>query len=467
MTDAPAPAAPFSHLAPPRPAGTLSLSEMLAALSHALDLTEGQRPGHTIRSCMIGMRFAAELALDDATRSALFYALLLKDAGCSSNAARMSALFGSDDQAVKPRMKIVDWHARAGLALATWRNVGQGRSLAERLRLFARIARTEDMTRDLIRIRCERGADIARRLGFPEATAEAIGSLDEHWCGLGHPEGKRGEAIPLLSRIANLAQTLDVFLMDHGAEAALRVARQRRGTWFDPALADLAQRWRGDTAWWRELAAPDAAERVLALEPARRERTLADDGIDAVCLAFADIIDAKTPYTYRHSTNVADYAVAIAARMGLDAAVQRRLRRAGLLHDIGKLGVSNRVLDKDGPLTADELAQVRRHPLHSWEILSRVTAFRDFAWTAAVHHEKLDGSGYPWGVGAEQLELPARILAVADIFEALTADRPYRAGMTTEAALVILRRDAGTKLDANVVEALAAMQAMPAAGAAA
>ena len=452
------PPAPESPPESPAPAGSrsvISLSEVLAALSYALDLTEGQRPGHTIRTSLVGMRMADELGLDAPTRSALHYALLLKDAGCSSNAARMCFLFGTDDQAVKPRMKVVDWHRKLGLALATWRNVGVGRSLADRLRIFAHIARTQDMTRELIQIRCERGADIARRLGFPEATAEAIRSLDEHWCGLGHPEGLRGDAIPLLARIANLAQTLEAFHADHGREAALRVVQARRGTWFDPSLVDLVSGWRDDTGWWRSLSAHDAAERLVALEPARLERTVADEGLDAVCLAFADIIDAKSPYTFHHSTNVAAYAVRTGDRLGLDADGLRRLRRAGLLHDIGKLGLSNAVLDKPGALTDDERALVRRHPRYSWEILSRVTAFRDFAWTAAVHHEKLDGSGYAWGVRGDQLDRPARVLAVADIYEALTADRPYRAGMAPEQALGILRKERGAQLCPDAVDALA------------
>src|SRR4051812_5579294 len=137
----------------------VSLSEVLSALSHALDLTEGQPLGHTVRSCVIGMRLAESLGLGAGERSALYYALLLKDAGCSSNAARMAALFGSDDQRVKPRMKFVDWHNCIRLAVHTARNCGVRSGIIERVRHFVAIARTEGMTRDLIKVRCERGAD--------------------------------------------------------------------------------------------------------------------------------------------------------------------------------------------------------------------------------------------------------------------------------------------------------------------
>jgi hypothetical protein len=169
--------------------GRISLSEVLSALSCALDLTEGAPAGHTMRTCLIGMRIAEALGIDAEQRSALYYALLLKDAGCSSNAGRMAALFGADDQSVKPRMKIVDWHARGRLALETARAVAPGQSLIDRARRLVRIARTPEATRELIEIRCDRGASIALQLGFPAATADAIRSLDEHWCGRGCRRG--------------------------------------------------------------------------------------------------------------------------------------------------------------------------------------------------------------------------------------------------------------------------------------
>jgi HD-GYP domain-containing protein (c-di-GMP phosphodiesterase class II) len=436
---------------------SVSLSEVLAALSHALDLTEGQPLGHTIRTCLIGMRLAEELTLSPADRSALYYALLLKDAGCSSNAAKMAALFGSDDRLVKPRMKLVDWHRRVGLAVSTARNVGVGQTIGERVRHFMAIAKTEGMTRDLIAIRCERGAGIARQLGFPESTANAIRSLDEHWCGLGHPEGRSGADIPLLARIANLAQTIEAFHDAEGVKVALRVARDRRGSWFDPELVDIVTTWGKDDSWWRGLRAADVREQLVAAEPTDEVRHVDEDGLDEIALAFADIIDAKSPYTYRHSSRVAEYARFVAGALGLDAEEQRRIYRAGLLHDIGKLGVSNRILDKPGALTPAEWTQVQQHPKYTLSILSQVSAFGDFAWTAALHHEKLDGTGYPWGLKAKQLDLAARILAVVDIYDALTTDRPYRAGFTHEQAMEIILKDRDTKLCARVVDVAATM----------
>ncbi|HET7320872.1 MAG TPA: HD domain-containing phosphohydrolase [Longimicrobiaceae bacterium] len=432
----------------------VSLSQLLSALSHALDLTEGQPPGHTLRSCAIGMRIGEAIGLDSDERSALYYALLLKDAGCSSNAERFASLFGAADQKVKYRMKFGDWHHRLRLAVRTARTVGVGRSLPTRVRHFLQIAGTQEMTRNLIRIRCDRGAGIALHLGFPAATADAIRNLDEHWCGLGYPEGRHGEAIPLLARIANLAQCVEIFHTRDGSRRALRIAKTRSGTWFDPQLVDVLLDWERDRDWWAELRGPEILERVVAAEPHDRRRTVDDAGLDAVASAFADIVDAKSPFTFRHSTNVALYAVAIAEELGMSAAERRRLFRAGLLHDIGKLGISSGILEKRGPLTPEERREMEAHPLYSWQILSRVDAFREFARMASLHHEKLDGSGYPWGVTGEDLDPAARILCVADIYEALTADRPYRAGMTPAAALAIIHKDSGPRLCADSVAGL-------------
>ncbi|HET6763352.1 MAG TPA: HD domain-containing phosphohydrolase [Longimicrobiaceae bacterium] len=445
---------PLASPLPRRAARHVSLSEVLSALSRALDLTEGQPAGHTLGACLIAMRLADQVGLGVDDRTSLYYALLLKDAGCSSNAARMAALFGSPDQDAKRGMKLPDWDRRLSLALHTARNAGIGRPLRERVRHFLEIARTPDVTRDLIRIRCDRGAAVVAGLGFPAAAAEAVRALDEHWNGGGYPDGRRGDEIPILSRIALLAQTVEIFHRTFGRAAALRMARERRGTWFDPALVDAVLAWAGDGAWWLSLSSPELEQRVVAAEPGSQPRVLDDAGLDAVCASFAEIIDAKSPFTYRHSANVAAYADGTAGVMGRGAGVQRRLRRAGLLHDVGKLGVSSRTLDKQGPLDPEERRLMERHPAFSWEVLSRVGAFQDFAWTAALHHEKLDGSGYPWGFGAAELDDDARVLVVADIYEALTADRPYRAGMTPDAAFAILARDAGTRLCARAVDGL-------------
>lgn len=437
----------------------ISLSEVLSALSYALDLTDGQPAGHTLRSCLIGMRLGRDVGFGGEQRSALYYALLLKDAGCSSNAARLTQLFGTDDRLLKPRMRDVDRHDFIELLVNTIRTVAMGRGVPDKMRHLLGLVRAGDFASEVMELRCERGADIASRLGFPQSTAEAVRHLDEHWNGKGHPQGLKGPSIPMMSRIAAIAQVADAYNHRSGMRAALKVLKQRSGSWFDPQLVNIVQGWARDPEWWAQLGGTDLTAEVMGEEPEAHARWVTDEDLDVVARAFADIIDAKSPYTYSHSRNVAAYALGIARELRLDADMQRRAYRAGLLHDIGKLGISNTILDKPAPLDATERAAVERHPFYTWEILSRVPAFRDFAWPAALHHERLDGSGYPWHLGGNRLDLIARILGVADVFEALTANRPYRSGLPWDQAWAILSQGRGRAYDGAVLDALAAFRA--------
>jgi HD-GYP domain-containing protein (c-di-GMP phosphodiesterase class II) len=432
----------------------VALSEVLGALSYALDITEGEPPGHAVRTTAIGMRLAEQVGLAEEQRSALFYALLLKDAGCSSNASRLSSLFAADDQPAKRAMKVTDWSRSGPLALYTWRAVAAGGGPVAKARQLRRITQEEEVTRELIGTRCERGAEIARMLELPEDTAEAIRALDEHWDGAGQPLGLRGEEIPLFARILCLAQTLEVFIRTVGLQGALAMALKRRGRWFDPALIDALLAVRDDRAFWAPLEDARRVPPVAAWEPADRVLTADDDRLDRVADAFARVIDAKSPFTARHSAEVARWAVATGEVLGLTGHELRDLHRAALLHDIGKLAVSSRILDKPGRLDADEFAAIREHPRYTQQILERVACLRGIVETAANHHERLDGRGYHRGLTAGALSRPARILAVADVFEALTADRPYRAAMAGEQALAIVREQRGTGLCPAAVDAL-------------
>jgi len=430
-------------------------SEVLSALSFALDLVEGQPEGHTVRSCLVGMRIADRLGLDEERRSALFYALLLKDAGCSSNASKMSTLFDADDMEAKRRVKTVDWTSLPHATLYAARTVSpEGSLLTKAGRMFEFAVRGQEASRDLIRIRCERGAEITRLMGFPEETAQAIRGLDEHWDGKGHPDGLEGEEIPLLARICGLAQTVEVFLTDRGPAAAEEVVRLRSGRWFDPALVEALLAEAGEDGLWEDLSRKDPWREVSRLEPDDRALKATPERVDLVARAFAEIIDAKSPFTYRHSEGVARVAVAMAERASLGPEETRDLMRASLLHDIGKLAISSRILDKPGSLTDEEYEEIKRHPKLTYDILYRVGPFRPIAETAANHHEKLDGSGYHRGIGAEDLDLPSRILAVADIYDALSAERPYHKALPREKVLDILREESSTRLDPECVAIL-------------
>jgi putative nucleotidyltransferase with HDIG domain len=434
--------------------GGVALSEVLGALSYALDLTEGEPPGHAVRTTAIGMRLAEQIGLPEEQRSGLFYALLLKDAGCSSNAARLSSLFAADDQQAKRAMKAVDWSQPGALAGYTWRSVEPGRGPVAKTRRIKAIAAEDEVTREMIGTRCERGADIARMLELPEASAQGIAALDEHWDGSGHPQGLSGEAIPLLGRIVCLAQTMEIFCRATGPGGAHAMALKRAGRWFDPALVGALLAFRDDAAFWEPLEDPRIVPAATTWEPADRIELADESRLDRVADAFARVIDAKSPFTARHSNEVARWAVAIGAQLELGEGQLRDLRRAGLLHDIGKLAVSNRILDKPGRLERDEIAVMREHPRHTRRILERVACFAGIVETAASHHERLDGSGYHRGLAAFDLSRPARVLAVADVWEALTSARPYRSAMEPQAAMEIVAADRGIGLCPAAVDAL-------------
>jgi HD-GYP domain-containing protein (c-di-GMP phosphodiesterase class II) len=312
---------------------------------------------------------------------------------------------------------------------------------------FATLAiRGAGATRQLIRTRCDRGARIARELGFPEATAEAIHQLDEHWNGCGYPDGLRGEEISLLARILSIAQSVEAFAREFGPAAACAMAVERRGRWFEPQLVEVLLASRNDTSFWQRVLNDDPWSVVARCEPSDDVRRASEEDLDRIALAFAHVVDAKSPWTFRHSVGVAEIAVGIAETLGYDADGLRRIRRTALLHDLGKLGVSNLILDKPGKLDEQEFATLRRHPEFSEQILSRISCFVPLAPLAGAHHERLDGRGYYRGIAAGELPLEARLLTVADIFEAMTAARPYRDAVPQERVLEVLERDAGAAI---------------------
>ena len=422
----------------PSPEG-VRLSEVVGALSFALDLTEGQPLGHAVRTTLIGMRIADHLGLADEQRSALFYTLLLKDLGCSSNAARLSSLFGADDRLVKHAYKLTDWTSTSDTAKYVFKYSMPGKSkVAKAWRTLMIGLRKEETEAEVIQTRCERGAEIARMLHLPRGVAEGIHSLDEHWDGNGKPFGTRGSGIPMLSRIACLAQTMEVFVSSFDVRTAYEMAHARRGRWFDPVLVDCLDAFQMDSEFWGGLQHADSLAALHAKEPEDQVIRLDDNQLDTVAEAFARVIDAKSPFTATHSQNVAILSVRTGEAMGLDARELRTLKRAALLHDIGKLGVSNTILDKPAALDDIEFESMRQHTRFSLEILKRVSRFRQFAATAAAHHERLDGTGYHLGLKGDEIGKLARIIAVADVTEAISADRPYRSGMPLPQAIGVL-----------------------------
>ena len=437
----------------------LRMSDLISALSFALDLTEGQPMGHSIKTTILAMRLAEILGLSAEQRSDVYYATLIKDAGCSSNAARMFEIFGGDERRAKREVKTQDSSnvTIEGLEYLM-RNVMPGRSRLERVVALANIAiNRKKVTSELFQLRCERGEHIAMRIGMSEGTREAIYSLDEHWDGNGFPHGQKGNDIPLLSRIINVCQTLEVFVALNGAHDAFHVLRERSGAWFDPEIVQACLQMESEDALWQTLDAESFRETVMESEPIGVFMYADEAKIDSVCEAFAEVIDIKSPFTATHSTRVSSIAVKIAETLGMSAKDLTLIRRASLLHDIGKLSVPNSVLDKPGKLTAQEWETMRLHPYYTQRILERIEGFKHLAFIASTHHEKLDGSGYYRNLRATQLPLSSRAITVADIFEAMSAKRPYREPMPLELIFKLMAKQVPKQLDEDCFQALSSL----------
>lgn len=438
----------------------MTLGEVLSALSYALDVTEGAPPGHAVRACLLGTRLGVELGLRPEEMANLYYALLLKDIGCSGNAARMAEAFRADDQVVKQHFKLVDSEKlgkvnREALSFV-WENVAPDEDAWGKARDIYRMLRTPgNLTAEVIEARCERGASILHKLGMSIETCAAVYALDEHWNGLGLPDHLQETEIPLLARICAVAQHLDLFCSEFGPERAMETLLQRSGKWFDPAVVEAAARLNHCETLWVDCLPGDDASRqrasVVALDP-DSSRSLADRSIDLICSGFADVVDAKSPFSYRHSIACAEVAALMSRAMDFPPERVEVVRRAALLHDIGMLSVPNTILDKPGRLTGTELAVVQRHPEVSAEIVSRVGAFADVAQLIRQHHERLDGSGYPDGLSGDQLSTEARILAVADVLSAMLGQRSYRPDLPPAEIQRQLAAEMHGKLDPAMVE---------------
>jgi HD-GYP domain-containing protein (c-di-GMP phosphodiesterase class II) len=435
---------------------SLRVASVVAALSKALDLSTGQPMGHSIRSCLLAMRIAEEIGASAQIRSDLFYAQLLKDCGCSGNSSKTFHAFGADELKAKHDVKTKDW-TKTSFEMVQYllAHTAPGKPFLERSRLLFQMAlRSKAHAKDVTKIRCDRGFTLARLMGLSDNTAVGILNLDEHWDGSGNPERLAKTAIPVLSRVMLLAQTLEAFVMSCGEQRAMEIAIRRSGTWFDPDLVKAANSLHRRGALWHSAFDEDLTAVCLATEPQPKFIQPGETTLDRICMAFSNIVDAKSPFTFNHSLGVANAAVAISRMLGLPKDRVMFVRHAALLHDLGKLGVSNEILEKPGKPTDEEWASLKQHPYYTWKILLEIPGFEEMSEVAGAHHEKLNGKGYFRGLTGEYLSVESRILAVADIFDALSAKRPYRDALPLEKVFEIMRKDAPHAIDGTCLEAL-------------
>jgi HD-GYP domain-containing protein (c-di-GMP phosphodiesterase class II) len=282
---------------------------------------------------------------------------------------------------------------------------------------------------------CEVAQRLSERLGVRESILPLLPFVFERWDGKGRPDGVKGEAIPLPVRIAQLARDVEVFHRLRGIEAAVAVATERKDRSHDPRLVEVFCQHAATVC--ADLTMDSAWETVLAVEPGPQPR-LGGEQLDAAALAIADFTDLKMPFTLGHSRGVAALAEVAARRCHLPEQDAVALRRAGLMHDLGRVGVSASIWCKPSGLTEGEWERVRLHPYYTERVLARSTALAPLGTLAAQHHERIDGSGYHKGLAGGMLPPIARVLAAADVYQALTEERPHRPARTPEEAAVAL-----------------------------
>ena len=299
------------------------------------------------------------------------------------------------------------------------------------------------------------GADCVRSLDLPEEAAAAVGSHHERWDGSGYPNELAGEDIPIEARIVAVADVAEVLVSEQFNSLVARrhfassVADFADGQ-LDPRIVTLLLELMKSDEFWLGLYSDDLAATLTeqrgagdARKSRRRVMRFAE--------VFADLSDAKGDHTAGHSRETAANAERLANAVGLDAGHAEMIRVGALLHDVGLLGVPARVMTKPDILTITEMQMMRQHPTNSETILQDLPGFEEVAVWIARHHERPDGKGYPEMLVGDEIPMESRILAIADVYAALTSDRPHRGALGTDDAKQVLLGAAGTQLDPELV----------------
>jgi HD-GYP domain-containing protein (c-di-GMP phosphodiesterase class II) len=422
--------------------------ELLGALSLATDLGTGQPLEHALGACLVTVALGERAGVPEDVLAAAYDLALLHSIGCTADAFEAARLYG-DDLAVRAAYAAIDPADPRQIVGFLARHAGAGRApLPRAAALAGALAAGPRRARAAFAAHCEVAQRLAPRFGVGPLAQAALGFVFERWDGRGQPAGVRGESIPLAARLLHVAR--DAALLGADAVAA------RAGSAYDPRLAALCS-----PAVCAVLERPDRWDAAISAAPGARV-PLAGDALDDACRAAGEFADLKSPWTLGHSAGVADLAEAAAWRLGRPAEEAAAVRRAGLLHDLGRVGVSNAIWDKRGPLSDAESERVRLHPYFTERALARSPRLAPLGALAAAHHERLDGSGYHRGLPAAMLELPARLLAAADAFRAMTELRPHRPAHPPEVAAKALRAEAAAgRLDADAVDAVLAAAGRP------
>jgi len=431
----------------------LRLAELLAALSLGIDLGFGQPMEHVLRQCLIALRIAERVGLDEDDRATVYYTALLINVGCHTDAHEQAKWFG-DDIGLKSTKYDYGLRSVSG-AIAGLRRIGSGHPLLRRFRIGAEFAVRGHRDLDkMIEHHGQIARELAAQLRLTPAVCDAIGSAYELWDGKGWPGLFGGNDIPPATRIAQLAEFVEVANRVGGVAEAKALAAKQRGKQFDPGLCDLIVD-EGDLI----LSNLDEARTwaaVIAAEPALGI-TLSSEETDAALQAVGDFIDLKSPYFLGHSRALAVLAGDAAAELGMSEVDIRAVRRAAQVSGFGRLGVSNAIWDKPGSLGAGEWERVRLHPYLTERMLHDSAALAPLGAIAAQIRERLDGSGYPRGLHAVDITAQARLLGAADAYQAMLESRAHRPALLPDDAADELRSEAKAgRLDGDAVHAVLA-----------
>ena len=431
----------------------IRLAELLAVLSLGTDLGLNQPMEHVMRQSLIALRLGERLGLDEAQRGVLYYSSLIAWVGCHIDAYEQAKWFG-DDQALKGEARFVDFGGKGSAKYLFTFFGGVNRPLLERARTGVEFI-TAGGFRDaqiMLDNHWFAARDLCVRVGLGEDVQESVHQSFERWDGKG-PRKLKGDAIDMTSRVVNLADVVEVYHRAAGdVDAAREVARQRSGSQFDP---DLVEAFCDDAELlFSDLDVATTWDAIIAAEPSLQP-SLTDEQFCTALDAIADFTDVKSPYTLGHSRGVAELVAEAGRAMNLPADEVEQLRRAGLVHDLGKLGVSNSIWDKRGPLTPSEQERVRIHPYLTERMLAASPALAPLGAIAFQHHERLDGSGYPRGLSGNAITPAGRLLAAADMYRGRREPRPHREARTPDEAAADLRAEVKAgRLDGAAVDAV-------------
>lgn len=420
-------------------AAQLPVTELLASLSLATDLGTGQPLGHGLSTSLLAVSLAQELGCEPDEVRCVQQVALIRFLGCVADAADTARAAGGDELSFMSAMAPVAMGETGESLRAMVRAMGVGRSFPQRVKMVAAALADPGADARSLSAHCEVGAMLARRLDLDQNVVFALQHAYERWDGEGQPAGLRGEEIPIEVRISVVARDADLFA--RAGDDPIALLRRRRGRSYDPHVVDLYAR----------LAPPHREvewQEVIDAEPPPTGHV----DLDRALSVISDFADLKSPFTRGHSPRVAELAATAGQLSGLTEPERSHLHRAAMVHDLGRVGIENGIWDKPGPLVTPEWEKVRLHPYLTGRILARCRALTGLVDVASSHHERLDGSGYHRQATGKQISRSARILAAADVLDALTSERPHRPALDLDDAASVLEKEAAEgRLDSAAV----------------